>query len=163
MSDSNVDWNQALPEVAQFARQHGLTDVPLDAYGFSDTRRVVPNSRVWDCQAPADSDAGHWVFVSANMILDSHNCGWILQYPHQQLAGGGMYAIQLPSTIPPPGSPGGPPPPAERWAFLHQPTDMRALFLELSDHPGTIPKVLDEMIAAYQKTQADAQQKPDGK
>src|SRR5262249_28210519 len=36
MSDSNVDWNQALPEVEQFAQQHELTDVPLDAYGFSD-------------------------------------------------------------------------------------------------------------------------------
>ena len=87
MSDSNVDWNHALPEVNLFARQHGLADVPVDFYGFSDATVFVPKSRLWDCQAPADSDAGLWVFVSANMILDSHNCAWIMQYPHQPLAG----------------------------------------------------------------------------
>ena len=40
MSDSNVDWNHALPEVNLFARQHGLADVPVDFYGFSDATRL---------------------------------------------------------------------------------------------------------------------------
>ena len=104
----------------------------MDTYGFSDARALVPKSRLWDCQAPADSDAGLWVFVSANMILDSHNCAWILQYPHQQLAGGAMYAIQLPSAIPPSGSPRGPPLPSARRLFLNAPMEMRVMFRELS-------------------------------
>jgi hypothetical protein len=159
MSDSNVDWNQALPEVEMFAEQHELADVPLDIYGFSDSRTFVPHARLWDCQAPADSDAGRWVFVSADMILDSHNCGWIMRYPHQPLAAGGMYAIQLPSTIPAAGSPGGPPPPAARRNFLNAPLDMRTMFLELTDHPDRIQKALDEMIATWRKAQAEAQRK----
>jgi hypothetical protein len=159
MSDSNVDWNQALPEVEQFARRRGLTDVPLDVYGFSDSRTIVPRSRLWDCQAPADSDAGLLVFVSANMILDTHNCSWIIQYPHRPLAGGGMYAIRLPSAIPPAGSPGGPPLPAARRTFLNAPVDMRVMFLQLSEHPESIQKTLDQMMAQYQKSMAEAKQK----
>jgi hypothetical protein len=159
MSDSNVDWNQALPEVEKFARQHQLADAPLDIYGFSDSRTFVPHARLWDCQAPADSDAGRWVFVSANMILDSHNCGWIMQYPHQPLAAGGMYAILLPSAIPLAGSPGGPPPPAARRIFLNAPFDMRVMFLELSDHPERIQKAMDEMMATWRKAQAEAKRK----
>lgn len=159
MSDSNVDWNQALPEVELFARQHGLADVPLDSYGFSDARAFVPQARLWDCQAPANSDADRWVFVSANMILDAHNCAWIMHYPHQPLAGGGMYAIRLPSAIPPAGSPGGPPLPTARRTFLNMPVDMRVTFRELVDHPERIQKTLDDMMATWRKAQAEATQK----
>jgi hypothetical protein len=151
MSDSNVDWNQALPEVQQFAQRHDLADVPLDNYGFSDARVIVPHSRVWDCQAPADSDAGRWVFVSANMILDGHNCAWIMQHPHQALAAGGMYAIRLPSPIPPAGAPGGPPPLAERRNFLNMPVEIRVQDRELTEHPERIQKALDDMTAAWKK------------
>lgn len=151
MSDSNVDWNHALPLVNRFAREHGLSDVPVDEYGFSDARAFVPGARLWDCQAPADSDAGHWVFVSANMILDSHNCGWIMGYPHQELGGGAMYAIRLPSAIPAAGSPGGPPPQSARRTFLNAPIEMRVMFGELNDHPERIQKKLDEMMATWQK------------
>jgi hypothetical protein len=159
MSDSNADWNHALPEVNWFALQHGLSDVPVDAYGFSDTTTFVPKSRLWDCQAPADSDAGLWVFVSANMILDSHNCAWIMQYPHQQLAGGAMYAIRLPSAIPSAGSPGGPPPPSARRLFLSAPIEMRVMFREVTGHPERMQKMIDDMSAEWQKAQAEARKK----
>jgi hypothetical protein len=159
MSDSNVDWNQALPEVERFARQHGLADVPLDYYGFADTTPFVPHARLWDCQAPSNSDAGRWVFVSANMILDGHNCGWIMQHPHLPLAGGAMYAIRLPSPIPPSGTPGGPPAPAARRLLFNAPLDMRAAFLELTYHPEGIQKAVDGMMASFQKAQAEAKQK----
>lgn len=159
MSDSNVDWNQALPEVEQFARQRGLADVPLDNYGFSDARVVVPRSRVWDCQAPADSEAGGWVFVSANMILDGHNCAWIMQYPHRELAGGGMYAIRLPSPIPPAGAAGGPPLPADRRIFLDMPDDMRVVDRELTEHPERIQQTLDHMMATWQKAMDEKKRK----
>jgi len=159
MSDSNVDWNQALPEVERFARQHGLEDVPLDNYGFSDARVTVPRSRVWDCQAPADSDAGRWVFVSANMILDGHNCAWIMQHTHEPLAAGGMYAIRLPSPIPPAGAAGGPPLPAARRIFLDFPMDMRVLDRELTEHPERIQKALDDMMASWQKTMEERKRK----
>ena len=159
MSDSNVDWNHALPEVNLFARQHGLADVPVDFYGFSDSTVYVPNSRLWDCQAPADSDAGLWVFVSANMILDSHNCAWIMQYPHQALAAGAMYAIRLPSAIPPAGSPGGPPPPSARRLFLNAPVELRVMFREVTDHPERMQKTMDDMMATWQKAQAESKRK----
>jgi len=159
MSDSNVDWNQALPEVEQFAEQHSLTDVPLDNYGWSDATVFVPHARLWDCQAPSDSDAGHWVFISANMILDAQNCGWVMQHPHQSLAAGGMYAIRLPSPLPSAGAPGGPPLLADRRTFLNMPVDMRAMLVELTAHPERIQKTLDDMMAKWRTAQADAREK----
>src|SRR5207302_4461546 len=36
VNDSNVDWNQSLPEVKRFAEQHRLQRIRLDEYGFSD-------------------------------------------------------------------------------------------------------------------------------
>jgi hypothetical protein len=151
VNDSNLDWNHALPDVERFARQHGLQDVPLDIYGFSDATALVPQSRLWDCQAPAAADAGLWVVVSANMILDGHNCSWIMQYPHEPLAGGSMFAVQLPQTIPPAGTPGGPPPLEARRLFLGFPVEMRQMFLRLYRHPEDMQKVMAEMQATFQK------------
>jgi hypothetical protein len=85
------------------------------------------------------------------MILDSHNCGWILQYPHQELGGGAMYAIRLPSAIPAAGSPGGPPAQSARRLFLNAPIEMRVMFGELNEHPERIQRKLDEMMASWQK------------
>ena len=153
MSDSNVDWNQGLPEVDQFARQHNLTDVPVDMYGFYNAAAFVRGWRLWDCQAPADSDAGHWVFLSANMILDTHNCGWIMQYPHTELGRGSMYAIQLPAAIPAAGSPGGPP---ARRLFLGMPVEMRVMFENVSEHPDRLQETMDDFTASWQKAQAKA-------
>ena len=159
MSDSNVDWNQALPEVEQFARERGLTDVPLDAYGFSDARPIVPKARIWDCQTPADSDAGHWVFLSANLMLDASNCQWVLQYEHEPLAHGGMYAVRLPASIPPAGAPGGPPAAGDRRIFLNGPMDMRPIFRELSDHPERMSGVMEAMVEKWRKIQEESQKK----
>jgi hypothetical protein len=151
VNDSNLDWNHALPDVEQFARQHGLTDVPLDIYGFSDATAFVPESRLWDCQAPSAADAGLWVVVSANMLLDGHNCIWLMQYPHEALAGGSMFAVRLPAAIPPAGIPGGPPPLEARRLFLGFPVEMRQMFLGLYRRPEDIPKVLADMTARFQK------------
>jgi hypothetical protein len=149
-SDSNVDWNQALPEARRFAEQHGQQKINLDEYGTVDPTRVFPQARVWDCQAPAPSDAAQWVLVSANMILDQHNCAWLIQYPHEPLAGGSMYAVLMPPVIPPAGAAGGPPLPADRRLFLGDSVglDVRDLFLGVIRHPETIPGVMEKMAAA---------------
>jgi 4-amino-4-deoxy-L-arabinose transferase-like glycosyltransferase len=140
-SDSNADWNQALPEVRRFAERHGIKTLPLDAFGFGNLRATVPQSRTWNCQAPAAEDAGRWAVVSANVILDTENCRWLMQYPHQTLGGGSMYAVRLPAPIPAAGAPGGPPLPAERRTFMAGPNgeDPRARFLELIQHPELVP------------------------
>ncbi len=145
MSDSNVDWNQALPEVKQFAERKGLGDLPLDSFGLSDDTAFVPQSRVWDCQAPSQADRNHWVVVSANMILDGHNCGWLLSYPQEELASGSMYAFHLPAAIPADGTPGGPPVPAERRVFLGMPFDFKAVTLQILRHPEKIAEVVKQM------------------
>jgi hypothetical protein len=137
--------------VERFTRQHGLKDVPLDMYGFSDSTAFVPQSRLWDCQAPSAADAGQWAVLSANMILDGHNCEWLMRYPHEPLAGGSMFAVQLPATIPPAGAPGGPPPVAARRIFLGLPFEMRQLFQGLVRRPEDIPKVLADMRATWEK------------
>jgi hypothetical protein len=36
VNDSNLDWNQALPDVEQWVERRGLTRVLLDEYAFSD-------------------------------------------------------------------------------------------------------------------------------
>jgi hypothetical protein len=148
MSDSNVDWNQSLPEVERFVQRHKLTGVALDSYGLSDDVFFVPESHPWDCQAPRETEAGQWVVVSANMILDAHNCGWLLNYPREELAGGSMYAFQLPAEIPPAGAPGGPPRPADRREFLGTPFDFKAMSLQMLRRPEAIPDLLKQAQAA---------------
>lgn len=161
VNDSNVDWNQALPEVQRFVQQHRLGDVPLDAFGFSDAKMWVPQSRFWNCQMPATKDAGKWAVVSANMILDFHNCGWLMRYRHLPLGGGSMYAVQLPAQIPPAGSLGGPPVPADFREFpgVRGGTDLRLIFLEGEWHPEKIPELNTSLVAEYQKSHASSRKK----
>lgn len=160
-SDSNVDWDQALPQVRQFADRHGLRTLNLDAYGMADPTVIVPQARLWDCQQPKSEDAGQWVVVSSNMILDQHNCIWLMQYPHQSIAGGSMWAVKLPSVIPPTGAPGGPPPASEDKVFLSMPQDMRPLFVNLTRHPEQF-SAFCEKTTADMKKQLDAYRKQHG-
>jgi len=113
VNDSNLDWNQSLPEVERFVTRRGLDHVLLDEYGFSEPQAYVPQAQLWDCQQPRSGDGGHWAFISANLIADGSNCGWLMRYMHLELAGGSMYAVLLPDRIPPAGQPGGPPLPAD--------------------------------------------------
>ena len=153
VNDSNLDWKQGLPDVAEFADEHGLSQLAIDTYGFTDPTVVVPGSRLWDCQAPGEQDAGKWIVVSANMLLDGHNCLWLMQYPHETLAGGSMYAVHLPDPIPPAGSADGPPTPAARREFAGMAFDMRSLFLGAIRNPESMPDVLARLQAAFQAQQ----------
>jgi hypothetical protein len=40
--------------------------------------------------------------------------------------------------------------------FLNAPFDMRAMFLELSEHPEGMQKAMDDMMARWQKIQEEA-------
>jgi hypothetical protein len=93
------------------------------------------------------------------MILDGHNCGWLLQYPHEPLAGGSMYAFHLPEHIPPAGSPGGPPVPAAFRQFAGAPIDIRSFFLDLMHNPERMPKAMEEMQARF-KSQNKTETRP---
>jgi len=150
-SDSNVDWNQALPEVRKFADQRGLKVLNLDPYGSNDPTFAVPQARFWNCQLPAPDDANQWVVVSSNMIMDSHNCTWLMQYPHEMLAGGSMWAVHLPPAIPPPGAQGGPPPASEYKQFLGMPEDWRMFMLDLTRHPEKLPQACADMEARFRE------------
>jgi 4-amino-4-deoxy-L-arabinose transferase-like glycosyltransferase len=149
VNDSNLDWNQSLPEVKRFADQHGLERIAVDEYGFNDPTVVVPQSEFWDCQRPTAADDGQWAAVSASMIMDGHNCVWLMQYSHQPLAGGSMYAVHLPEHIPPPGSLGGPPLPSAFREFGGMPFDVQAFFLDLIRHPEKLPHAMEEMQARF--------------
>jgi Dolichyl-phosphate-mannose-protein mannosyltransferase len=158
VNDSNLDWNQSLPEVKAFAEQHGLQSINLDEYGFTDATVDVPQAKIWDCQQPTAADAGQWAAVSANMIMDGHNCPWLLQYEHRPLAGGSMYAFHLPDRIPEPGSVGGPPRPSEFRQFGGAPFDLRSFFLNVIRDPGKLPQAMEEMQAQFRsgnKPQSD--------
>jgi dolichyl-phosphate-mannose-protein mannosyltransferase len=160
MSDSNVDWNQSLPAVAQFAQQRGIQKIKIDEYAFTESSAVVPGSELWDCQYPAAEDAGHWVVVSANMIVDSHNCTWLMRYPNQPLGGGAMYAVQLPAMIPAAGTPGGPPAANEAHMMLGIfPREPRMMFQELMRDPDRMSDMMKEMQRYWQEQQAKAKQK----
>ncbi len=152
-SDSNVDWNQSLPEVKRFADQHGLQRIPVDEYGFTNLTDTVPQAQLWNCQRPAAEDAGQWVAVSADMILDVHNCGWLLRYPDDSLAGGSMYAFHLPYPIPPAGEAGGPPLPADTREFFGYSQDIRLIFLRVLNDPEKISETVNEWQAQIQASQ----------
>jgi 4-amino-4-deoxy-L-arabinose transferase-like glycosyltransferase len=111
VNDSNLDWNQALPAVEAFVDQRGLKRILLDEYSVSDPHAYVPEAQPWSCQKADPSDGGQWAVVSANLIADGSNCKWLMSYPRQELAGGSMYAFQLPAIIPAAGAVGGPPTP----------------------------------------------------
>ena len=157
LSDSNVDWNQSLPEVKRFVENHGMKKIALDDYSVDDGSAFVPEAQLWNCQQPSPADASQWVVVSANMILDVHNCGWLLHYPRQPLAGGSMYAFHLPDPIPPAGATGGPPLPSAYRQFIGLRFDVRVLFLELNRYPEKLPKNLQEARAMLASGNADAQ------
>jgi hypothetical protein len=161
VNDSNLDWNQALPEVKRFADQHGLARIAVDEYGFNDTTVSVPQSVFWNCQKPTRAEDGQWVAVSANMIMDGHNCIWLMGYPHEALAGGSMYAVHLPEHVPQAGSPGGPPLPSEYRSFAGAGFDMQVFFQGLIHDPARIPQAWDEMMARFQAAnKAKTQSKP---
>jgi len=160
VNDSNVDWNQSLPEVKRFADQHGLQRLPLDDYGLNDPTVTVPQAEVWDCQRPTAADDGQWVVLSANMIMDGHNCLWLMQYPHQPLAGGSMYAVHLPAQIPPAGNVGGPPLPSAFRQFAGLPFDLRSFFLNLNRHPEDIQHAIEEMQARFSPANRPQSQTP---
>jgi 4-amino-4-deoxy-L-arabinose transferase-like glycosyltransferase len=149
VNDSNIDWNQSLPEAKRFAEEHGLQKIELDDYGMNDPTPFMPQADVWNCQTPSAADGGQWVVVSAGMIMDGHNCVWLMQYPHEKLAGGGLYAVQLPTEIPAAGSAGGPPLPSAYRTFGGAPMDLRAFFLGVSRHPETMQGAFDAMMAQY--------------
>jgi hypothetical protein len=151
VNDSNLDWNHALPEVESFVRQRGLKQVLLDEYGFSEPAAYVPQALLWDCQQPASRDGGQWAVVSANYMADAGNCIWLIQYPHQVLAGGSMYAVQLPEIIPAAGQPGGPPPPATyRYLGGMQGLDLRSIFLNCIRDPQQLQPTMDRLQAMMQ-------------
>jgi 4-amino-4-deoxy-L-arabinose transferase-like glycosyltransferase len=150
LNDSNVDWNQSLPEVQRFEDQHGIKNIRLDEYGFSDLQAsAAVSAHAWNCQTPAPEDAGQWVALSANLIVDSHNCQWLMHYPHETLGGGAMYAVQLPSPIPATGTAGGPPLPACFRVFAGMPVDIREVFTHLEAQPDDLPSAVVWMQKAF--------------
>ena len=166
VNDSNLDWNQSLPEVKRFADQHALQRVDLDEWGFTDPTLIVPQSQVWDCQRPTLADNGQWAVVSANMIMDGHNCVWLMQYSNQPLAGGSMYAVHLPQHIPAVGSAGGPPLPSTFREFAGAPFDIRSFFLDLNHYPEKLPQAMEEMQARFNssnKAQSSSQRPSNAK
>ena len=153
VSDSNLDWDTELPEVERFVQAHGLKNVLIDSYNVLDSSAYVPQGRLWECQKAKADDGGRWAFVSANQFYDGENCAWLLAFPRQPLAGGGMYAIHLPETIPPAGSPGGPPLPGAYRYFGGGPFDARAIFHRAIEDPHQMPAIMDEMMKAYAEMQ----------
>jgi len=153
VNDSNLDWNQSLPEVESFLRQRGVRHVLLDDYGFLEPVAYVPQAQLWDCQQPEPNDSGQWAVISANFIDDSGNCAWLMQYPHQVLAGGSMYAIQLPTIIPAAGHPGGPPLPADYHYFAGiSGFDARKIFLSCVRDPQQMQPIMDQFEAMSEQS-----------
>jgi Dolichyl-phosphate-mannose-protein mannosyltransferase len=151
VNDSNVDWNQALPEVENFVRQRGLTQILLDEYGFAEPAVYVPEALIWSCQQPGPHDGGQWAVVSANYLVDSANCIWLMRYPHEVLAGGSMYAVQLPEIIPAAGQPGGPPVPADYRYILGQTQfDPLSIFAICARDPQQLQPTMDRIVTMGQ-------------
>jgi 4-amino-4-deoxy-L-arabinose transferase-like glycosyltransferase len=157
-NDSNVDWNQSLPEARRFAESRGIKDLAVDAYGLTDPAHSIPGARLWDCQTPTDRERGQWVVVSANMILDAHNCGWIERYPREEIGGGSMYAFRLPEAIPTAGSPGGPPLPSQHKQIGGIPVefDVRAQTIELTNHPERMSAAIEQIRVRFEQEREKA-------
>lgn len=157
VNDSNLDWDQAFPEVETFARQYGLKRLLFDEYGFTEPWAYIPEAQTWNCQTPSAEDANQWAVVSANEIADAHNCLWLLKYPRQELAGGSMYAIQLPATFPAAGAPDGPPLPSDYHTLSGMKLgdeDPISIFRICIRDPAQIQPTWDRMMAMVKAEQA---------
>ena len=143
--DSNLDWNHALGEIEPFAERNGISQVLVDSYGLSDPAVEVKCGRLWDCQSPAAEDAGKWAVVSANALLESHNCAWLIPHIRQTLAGGSLYAVRLPSAVPEAGSRGGPPLPANHRRLFALPINLRAILIDVTRDPERLPEAFAEL------------------
>ncbi|HVM75662.1 MAG TPA: glycosyltransferase family 39 protein [Candidatus Saccharimonadales bacterium] len=163
INDSNLDWDQALPDAERFVQQHGFKHVLLDEYGFIDPVIYLPQAESWGCQSATQADAGQWAIVSASMLLDGANCAWLLNYPHSSIAGGGMYVFHLPAVIPPAGDPLGPPPPDKRRNLGGAPMDSRAIFLKCIADPNQLQPTWNQMMANYRQEMAKRQAEREAK
>src|SRR6185369_8497475 len=155
VNDSNLDWDQGFPDVETFVLQNRLSEVLFDRYGFAEPNSSVPQALPWNCQVPAAADGGRWAIVSANNIADTRNCLWLMKYPHQALAGGSLYAVALPSFIPPAGQPGGPPL-SKDFHFLSGPVlgfDVRELFLDCISDPNRIEPTYKRFVEMGEQAQ----------
>jgi Dolichyl-phosphate-mannose-protein mannosyltransferase len=154
VNDSNLDWNQALPEANRFVQQHGLSHVLIDEYGFNDPTVYIPQAQFWNCQEAAPGDGGKWAIVSASLIEDGHNCHWLLNFPHEAIAAGSMYAFQLPGTLPAVGDSSGPPAASAYHNFggmiFPGISDARLIFLNCERDPRQMKPILDRMNAEFE-------------
>ena len=89
------------------------------------------------------------------MILDGHNCSWLLRYPRETLAGGGMYAFRLPDPIPEAGAPGGPPRPEEvrNWGGIPGSVDYRAIMYRCVRDPQEMKPTVERLMREFQEQQ----------
>jgi hypothetical protein len=159
VSDSNLDWDIELPEVERFVVARGLNGVLIDSFNVADPSVYVPQGALWSCQTATAADAGHWAFVSADMFADGENCPWLLAVPHESLAGGSMYALHLPATIPAAGSPGGPPLAANYRYLGGAPFDWRdALYRSIRD-PHQMQSVMDNVMKTFREIQQKRKKK----
>ena len=92
--------------------------------------------------------------------MDGHNCPWLLQYPHEPIAAGSMYAFQLPAVIPAIGSPNGPPSPENRHNLGGAPNEANfsAILATCIHDPNQLQPTMDHFQKMYQE-QAKARQK----
>jgi hypothetical protein len=152
VNDSNVDWNHALPQVETWVRARGLKQILLDEYGFSEATPYITQATQWNCQQPTANDGGLWAVVSANYIAESRNCGWLMSYPHETLAGGSMFAFELPLIIPAAGEDGGPPLPANyRYLGGNKDFDPLIIFGTCVRDPQQLQPTVDHFQAMMQE------------
>ena len=158
VADSNLDWNQGLIDAEDFVRQRGIHHVLVDSYSFLDPKAYVPQAEFWNCQEATTKDGGQWAIVSADLIRESHNCVWLLAFPHQTLAGGSMIAFQLPAAIAAPGTPGGPPLPENyhKFANADYPGDIRLIWMNALRDPQQLAAAWDSMLAMGQQARGQA-------
>ena len=151
VNDSNLDWNQSLPDAQRFAEQHRLSHVLVAEYGLSDPSVIIPGAEFWNCEQPSPEDAGRWVVLSGSMVEAGHNCLWLLDYPHEAIAGGSMYVVRLPSEIPAAGAPGGPPLPADYQPFggMAAPFDFQRMCYEISVDPTQLKPTFEKITATF--------------
>jgi hypothetical protein len=72
-----------------------------------------------------------------------------MQYRHESFAGGSMYAVHLPEQIPPAGSPGGPPLPADYREFAGMRFDMRSLFMHVYKDADDLHRSVDWLFTTF--------------
>jgi len=94
-TDSNLDWGQTLPAVADFVTQHHIQTIYVDGWTPLSPATYIPQAKPWKCDNPG-AELPQWAAVSANFLTKQEpTCIGLMKYQQWPLPGDAMVVFHI--------------------------------------------------------------------